>query len=100
MRRLRVRCEVCGEVGLPANDVVVSGTSDPGRVRCSFDCPDCGQTGVQYCDVGAGRLLLLGGARGEPSSVPLVRPLGLSDIGELRALMDRPDFITLLKKAG
>jgi hypothetical protein len=32
--------------------------------------------------------------------VPLVRPLGLSDIGELRALLDRPDFITLLKKAG
>lgn len=98
MRRLRARCEVCGEIGLAASDIVVAGTSEPGRARCSFHCPECGRLNVQYCDIGAARLLLLGGARGDTTEVPPARPLELAHLDELRELMERPDFITLLGK--
>jgi hypothetical protein len=100
MRKLRTRCAECGEVGLSASDIVVSGMTDRGRVRCSFRCPECGQTNVQYCDVEAARLLLLGGARGEPAAESLVPPLGPGDLDELLALMERPDFVALMGKAG
>jgi hypothetical protein len=100
MRRLRVRCETCGEVALPAAEVLVAGTSDPGRVSCSYRCPECGVTGTQDCDVAAGRLLLLGGARAEAAGFPVARPLGLEDLDSLRELLDRPDFVALMKKAG
>src|SRR3712207_2182754 len=91
MRRLRLRCEDCGEVTLPANHVTVSGSAEPGRVNCSFRCPVCDMDTEQGCDVSAGRLLLMGGARPKPAADRVAPPLGLADLVLLRELLNRPD---------
>ena len=100
MRRLRLRCEDCGEVTLPANEVIVAGAAEPGRVNCSFRCPVCGGDSEQGCDVSAGRLLLMGGARPKPAASPVAPPLGLADLVLLRELLNRPDFVEIMRKAG
>jgi hypothetical protein len=99
MRRLRLRCADCGEVTLPATEVSVSGTAEPGRVTCTFRCPVCGGASEQGCDVAAGRLLLLGGARVRPAAAPVPPPLGLADIVLLRELLNRPDFVEIMGRA-
>jgi hypothetical protein len=96
MRRLRVRCEGCGEVTLPASEIVVSSTDNPGRVNCSYRCPRCGTPGEREFDASAGKLLLMGGARAEPAAPPVAPPLGLADLALLRELLDRPDFVDIL----
>ncbi len=100
MRRLRLRCADCGEVTLPASDVTVSGAAAPGRVQCSFTCPVCGGISEQACDVQAGRLLLMGGARPKASAAPVAPPLGLADLVLLRELLNRPDFVDIMGKRG
>ncbi|TDV54861.1 hypothetical protein [Actinophytocola oryzae] len=100
MRRLRLRCEDCGEVTLPASDVIVSGAAEPGRVNCSFRCPVCGGASEQGCDVAAGRLLLMGGARTRPAAEPVAPPIGLADLVLLRELLNRPDFVDIMAKKG
>jgi hypothetical protein len=85
-------------VTLPASEVTVSSTAEPGRVNCSFRCPECGVDGDQHCDVSAGRLLLLGGAQVKRAKAPLP-PLGLADLVLLRELLNRPDFATLMGRA-
>jgi hypothetical protein len=99
MRRLRLRCDDCGEVTLPAGEVTVSGTAEPGRVNYSFRCPVCGGVAEQGCDVSAGRLLLLNGARAKPAAAPVAAPLGLADLVLLRELLNRPDFVDIMRKA-
>ncbi|MFL6124523.1 hypothetical protein [Actinophytocola sp.] len=99
MRRLRLRCADCGEVTLPASEVSVSGTAEPGRVNCSFRCPVCGGACEQGCDVATGRLLLLGGARAKPAAAPAPPPLGLADLVLLRELLNRPDFVEIMGRA-
>lgn len=98
MRRLRLRCEDCGEVTLPAGEVTVSGTAEPGRVNCSFRCPICGGNSEQGCDVSAGRLLLMGGARAKQAATPVAPPLGLADLVLLRELLNRSDFVDIMRR--
>lgn len=98
MRRLRLRCEDCGEVTLPAGEVTVSGTAEPGRVNCSFRCPICGGNSEQGCDVSAGRLLLMGGARAKQAAAPVAPPLGLADLVLLRELLNRSDFVDIMRR--
>jgi len=83
-------------VTLPASEVTVSGTAEPGRVSCSFRCPVCEGPSEQTCDVSTGRLLLLGGARVKPATAPSAPPLGLADLVLLRELLNRPDFVEIM----
>lgn len=92
MRRLRTRCEACGEVPLRADDILVSDTAEPGRATWSFRCPGCGNVVEQHCDAETGRLLLMSGARQKPAAAPL----GMADLLSLRELLDRPDFVALM----
>lgn len=96
MRKLRLNCGDCGEVTLPASDVTVSGAAEPGRVQCSFRCPVCGGISEQACDVSAGRMLLMGGARVKQAAAPVAPPLGLADLVLLRELLNRPDFVEIM----
>lgn len=100
MRKLQMRCGACGEVSLRANDIVVSGTADPTEVICWFRCPGCAEVVERQCDVSTGRLLLMSGAQLKPAVAPVPPPLGLSDLESLRELMDRPDFVEVMRKAG
>jgi hypothetical protein len=100
MRRLRLCCADCGEVTLPASEVTVTGTPEPGRVTCSFQCPVCGGASEQGCDVSAGRLLLMGGAKAKPATAPVAPPLGLADLVLLRELLNRPDFVEIMGRTG
>ena len=92
MRRLRTRCEACGEVPLRADDILVSDTTEPDRTTWSFRCPGCGNVVEQRCDAETGRLLLMSGARQKPAAAPL----GFADLMSLRELLDRPDFVALM----
>jgi hypothetical protein len=96
MRRLRTRCESCGEVALRASDIVVAGPAGPGQVNWSFRCPVCGVDVEQCCDTETARLLLMSGARPAPPEPP---PLDLADLESLRELLERPDFVTLMGEA-
>jgi hypothetical protein len=100
MRRLRLRCADCGEVTLPAGEVVVTGAAEPGLVTCSFRCPVCGGVSEHGCDVQAGRLLLMGGAKARPTAAPVAPPLGLADLVLLRELLNRPDFVEIMGRRG
>lgn len=98
MRKLRLRCPSCGEVTLATSDLFVSGLADADRVTCSFRCPECGVDHEQECDIMTGRLLLLNGAQVKRAA-PAAPPLGLADLESLRELMERPDFVKLMRKA-
>lgn len=100
MRRLQMRCGGCGEVSLRANDIVVSGTDDPSQVLYWFRCPGCSADVEQHCDAGTGRLLLMSGAQLKPAAVRVAPPLTLGDLVPLRELLDRPDFVEIMGKAG
>lgn len=99
MRKLRTRCEACGEVSLRANDIVVSGTNEPDQVSWWFRCPECGDGVEQRCDVETGRMLLISGARAK-ATAPVPPPFSLSDVECLRELLERPDFVDLMRKPG
>jgi hypothetical protein len=98
MRRLRLRCEDCGEVTLPAGEVTVSGSAEPGRVSCAFQCPVCGGASEHGCDASAGRLLLMGGAQMKQATAPVPPPLGLADLVLLQELLNRPDFVDIMRR--
>jgi hypothetical protein len=93
MRRLRVRCDHCGEVTLPAGDIVVSTAA--GHMSASFRCPCCGLHAEQGCDTEHGHMMLLNGARNDRAEAP---PLGLSELVLLRELLDRPDFVDIMAR--
>ena len=93
MRRLRTRCEACGEVPLRADDILVSDTIEPDQASWSFRCPGCGDVVEQRCDAETRRLMLMSGARQKPAAAPL----GLADLASLRELLDRPDFVDLMR---
>ncbi len=88
MRRLQTRCHTCGEVTLTANDFIVSATT------CWFRCPGCGVDVAQSCDPETGRLLLMNGASRRPERTRM----GTSDLTALRELLERPDFIDLIRQ--
>lgn len=105
MRKLRFRCSRCEEVVVSADEVVLtSGASSPSSYV--FRCPLCRSLVVERCSEVTARLLLLGGARTGPSPVPTGSPavgrqvLGPGHIEELRRLLDRPDWLNLLRDAG
>jgi hypothetical protein len=93
MRRLRTRCEACGEVPLRADDILVSDTVEPDQASWSFRCPGCGNVVEQRCDAETRRLLLMSGARQKPAT----QPMGFGELASLRALLDRPDFVDLMR---
>lgn len=100
MRRLRTRCETCGEVSLRASDIVVSGTGEADQVTWWFRCPECGVGIEQRCDAETARMLLISGARAKPEAPPVAPPLALADLALLRELLARPDFVDLMRKPG
>ncbi len=100
MRRLQMRCEACGEVSLRANDIVVSGTTDPDEVSYWFRCPGCAEGVERRCDVATGRLLLMSGAQMKAPATHAAPPLVLGDLVPLRELLDRPDFVEIMRQGG
>lgn len=105
MRKLQFRCARCGEVVMSADEVVLtSGESSP--LSYIFRCPVCRLFVVERCSEVTARLLLLGGARTGAPPVPARPPasgpsvLGPEHVEELRRLIDRPDWLTLLRDAG
>lgn len=97
MRKLQTRCGTCGEVSLRANDFIVSTAAELDQMNCWFRCPGCGVDVEQRCDAETGRLLLMSGAHTGAANAAPARPLGLADLAALRELLDRPDFIDLMK---
>lgn len=98
MRELRVRCPDCGELDVSAGEVVVSQKS-PGQLSYSFRCPRCEHVAEKDCDSRVGRLLLLGGARGDGAMVAGLAGFGPQHVTELRTLLDKPDWQHHLRRA-
>ena len=98
MRELRVRCPGCGELDVSAGEVVVSQKS-PGRMAYSFRCPGCEEIAEKACGSRVGRLLLLGGARGDDATVAGLEGFGPQHVTELRTLLDQPDWLNHLRRA-
>ena len=104
MRKLRMRCRACDEVVVSANEISLF-ASGPNRWDYAFRCPLCLSVVKRDCDDAKARLLLLDGAREEPShpagSGPEERfAFGPGHVDELRRLLDRPDWFDLLQDAG
>jgi hypothetical protein len=100
MRRLQTQCDTCGEVSLRANDFIVSTTADFDQVNCWFRCPGCGADVEQHCDAETSRLLMMSGAHTRIARAPRGNPMGQAELDELRAALERPDFIDLIRKGG
>ncbi|MGH3822517.1 MAG: hypothetical protein ACRDRA_06715 [Pseudonocardiaceae bacterium] len=101
MRKLRVRCQTCDDVVVTTDEIVVTSRT-PSPSSYAFHCPWCRSVVERHCAEAIARLLLLNGARTEPRSVPTAgNPVfGLGHVEELHRVLDRPDWLSLLRNVG
>jgi hypothetical protein len=98
VRELRVHCPRCGELDLPAGEVVVSQRSH-GVLTYTFRCPHCRDIAEKACDSQVGRLLLLGGAQSTDATAAGLAAFRPEDVTVLRDLLDSPDWFDRLLRA-
>jgi hypothetical protein len=91
VRELRVQCPDCGELDVPANEVLIN-QNGPGTLTYAFRCPQCRQVVKKRCDSQSGRLLLLGGAQADRATVDRLAAFRPDHVTQLRELLDKPDW--------
>jgi isopentenyl diphosphate isomerase/L-lactate dehydrogenase-like FMN-dependent dehydrogenase len=98
VRALRLRCPACGELDVPADEVVVT-RHGPANLSYAFSCPRCLAMADKDCDTRVGRLLLLSGARSDQDVAAGLAAFGPDHVAKLRARLEQPDWFEQFRAA-